>query len=169
MFSIRIRPRIREFTNYSQEVVIEKFKAIIDSNKYPLHAKIIEHHLVIKWHNEKQAFWSPELTLEVVDNYLKEDEYSDHKEQTLLRGYISPQPAVWTFFVFAYVGLGLACLSFVVYGTSQMMLNQPTSLMWYTLGCLIGIAGVFIASQIGQRLGEDQTELLLKFVREGIT
>ncbi len=169
MFSIRIRPRIREFTNYSQAVVIEKFKTIIDSNKYPFHAKIVDHHLIIRWHNDKQEFWSPELTLEIVDNYLKEDEYSDHKEQTLLRGYISPKPAVWTFFIFAYVGLGLACLGFVVYGTSQMMLNQPTSLIWYALGCLIGIIGVFIASQIGQRLGESQTELLLKFVREGIS
>ena len=168
MFSIRIRPRIREFTNNSIESVIEKFKSIIDSNKYPFQAKIIEHHLIIKCKTQKQEFWSPELTLEVVENPLKEDEFAEHKEPTLLRGYISPKPSIWTFFIFSYVGLGLVCLSFIVYGTSQMMLDQPTNLLWYALGCLIGIIGVFIASQIGQRLGDKQTEALLQIVKEGL-
>ncbi len=168
MFSIRIRPRIREFTNLSQKVVIDKFKSIINSKKYPFQAKIIEHHLVVKNDNDKQAFWSPEMTLEVVENPMKDDEFASHQEPTLVRGYISPKPAIWTFFVFAYIGLGLAGLSFVVYGTSQMMLDQPTNLIWYALGCAVGVLAVFIASQIGQRLGEDQTELLLKFVREGM-
>ncbi len=169
MFSIRIRPRIREFTNHSKEEVIQKFKAIISSGKYPFQAKIIENHLVIKCQDEKQEFWSPELTLEVVDNYLKDDEFTDHKEQTILRGYISPKPSIWTFFIFAYVGLGLAFLSFVVYGTSQMMLDLPTNLVWYSFGCIVGIIGVFIASQIGQRLGDKQTEALLQFVKDGLT
>ncbi len=168
MFSIRIRPRIREFTGLSQESVISNFKSIIDSNKYPFQAKIVEHHLVVKCHDDKQEFWSPELTLEVVENYMKDDEFTDHKEQTLLRGYISPKPSIWTFFIFAYVGFGLVCLSFLVYGTSQMMLNQPTNLVWYAFGCLGGILGVFIASQIGQRLGEKQTEMFLQFVKDGL-
>jgi len=167
MFSIRIRPRIREYTNLFPETVIDNYKSIIDSNKYPFQAKIIEHHLVVKWHNDQQAFWSPELTLEVVDNYMKDDEYAEHKEQTIVRGYISPKPSIWTFFIFAYVGLGLASLGLIVYGTSQMMLGQPTNLMWYALGCLIGISGLLIASQIGQRLGDKQTEVLLQFVKEG--
>ncbi len=168
MFSIRIRPRIREFTDLSQESVIDNYKSIIDSNKYPFQAKIIEHHLVVKCYDNQQKFWSPELTLEVVENYMKDDEYAEHKEQTLVRGYISPKPSIWTFFIFAYVGLGLGSLSLVVYGTSQMMLDQPTSLIWHALGCLIGISGVFIASQIGQHLGEKQTEILLQFVKDGI-
>ena len=168
MFSIRIRPRIREFTNNSIEAVIEKFRAIINSKKYPFQAKIVEHHLIIKYHHDEQEFWSPELTLEVVENPFKNDEFAEHTEHTLLRGYISPKPSIWTFFIFTYVGLGLACLSFVVYGTSQMMLDQPTNLLWYALGCVIGILAMFIASQVGQRLGDKQTEILVRMVKEAL-
>ncbi|MCF6359826.1 MAG: hypothetical protein L3J29_03595 [Cyclobacteriaceae bacterium] len=167
MFSIRIRPRIREFTNLSKESVIANYKSIIDSDKNSFKAKIIEHHLVVKFIDSKQHFWSPELTLEVVENYRKDDEYTAHKEQTLIRGYISPKPSIWTFFVFAYVGLGLVFLGLLVYGTSQMMLDQPTNLVWYALGCLLAIVAVFIASQFGQKLGDSQTLLLLQFVQKG--
>lgn len=169
MFSIRIRPRIRKFTNFPQKAVIEKFKTIIDSNTYPFQANIVENHLFVTCKQKHASFWSPELTLEVVENYMKEDKYTDHKEETLLRGYISPKPAVWTFFIFAYIGLGLAFLGFLVYGTSKMMLNLPTHMLWYALGSLVLMTVVFIASQIGQRLGEAQTNTLLTFINEGIS
>lgn len=168
MSSIRIRPRIREFSNYAENELITRYKNIIDSGKYPIQAKFVDHHLFVKCQSDKTSIWSPELTLDVVDNYLKDDEYSDHKEPTLVRGYISPSPSVWAFFVFSYVGLGLLFLGTLVYGTSQMMLDQPTETLWYSLGCLVLIAVVFIASQIGQRLGEDQAAKLLQFVRDGL-
>ncbi len=166
MYSIRIRPRIREFTTLNVATVLQNINRIIASNTYPFQAKVVQHHLVVKCKEEAQAFWSPEMTLEVVENPLKGDAYAAHNEPTLVRGYISPKPSIWTFFIFAYVGLGLACLSFVVFGTSQMMLDQPTQMLWYALACLVGMVLVFIASQIGQKLGEKQTEVLLQFVKE---
>lgn len=169
MSSIRIRPRIRQFSNLSKEEVLTKFQQLLDSGNYPFEGKIVQHHLFVKCNAEKQHFWSPELTLEVVKNYMQDDEYSEHKEPTLVRGYISPKPSIWTFFAFAYIGLGLLFLGFLVYGTSQMMLNQSTNMLWYALICLVLVAGVFIATQIGQRLGEEQTIKLLGFVNEGVS
>lgn len=168
MFSIRIRPRIREFTNLSQEAVIEKFNSIIDSNKYPFQAKFVEEHIFVRCKPDKTSIWSPELTLDVVENYMKDDDYTEHKEETLVRGYVSPNPSIWALFIFSYVGFGLMFLGFLVYGTSQMMLDQPTQMGWYALISLVLILAVFMASQIGQRLGEEQTNMFLKFVEEGI-
>lgn len=169
MSSIRIRPRIRQFSNFSEEELLNNYQQLLDSGKYPFTGRVVQHHLFVKCNSAKQHFWSPELTLEVVKNYMKDDEYSEHKEPTLVRGYVSPKPSIWTFFAFAYIGLGLLCLGFVVYGTSQMMLDQPTNMLWYALVCLVLIAGVFVATQIGQRLGEEQTQTLLKFVNEGLS
>lgn len=168
MSSIRIRPRIRQFSVHSEEEVLSNYQQLLDSGKYPFEGKVVQHHVFVKCTAEKQHFWSPELTLEIVRNYLMDGEYSDHKEPTLVRGYISPRPSIWTFFAFAYIGLGLLFLGFLVYGTSQMMLDLPTDMLWYALFCLVLAAGVFIATQIGQRLGEDQTKTLLKFVNDGL-
>lgn len=168
MFSIRIRPRIREFSYYAENELISRYKKIIDSEKFPFQAKFVDHHLFVKCQSTKTSFWSPELTLDVVENYLQHDEYTDHKEPTLVKGYISPNPSMWAFFIFSYVGFGLMFLAFLVYGTSQMMLDQPTQMGWYTLVSLILILSIFIASQIGQRLGDEQTKMLLQFVDEGL-
>jgi hypothetical protein len=169
MSSIRIRPRIREFSNYSETELIERYKEIIESGNYPFTAKFVDSHLFVKCKSGQINVWSPELTLDVVENPMKGDEHANHNEPTLIRGYISPNPSVWVFFIFSYVGFGLLLLGFFVYGTSQMMLDQPTEIMWYALGSLMMIVIVFIASQIGQRLGEDQTNKLLDFVSEGLS
>lgn len=168
MSSIRIRPRIRLFSQLEEHTVLSNFESLLSTGKYPFVGKVVQHHLFVKCNAEKQHFWSPELTLEIVDNYLKDDVYANQPEPTLVRGYISPKPSLWTFFAFAYVGLGLLFLGFVVYGTSQMMLDQPTYMLWYALICLLLILGVFIATQIGQKLGEEQTKKLLDFVNEGL-
>lgn len=168
MSSIRIRPRIREFSNDKDAEIMHRYKIIIDSERYPLQAEFVDQHLFVKCKTQIISIWSPELTLDVVENYMKEDEYSDHKEATLIKGYISPNPSVWAMFIFSYVGFGLLFLGFLVYGTSQMMLDQPTHVLWYAMASLVLIAGVFVASQVGQRLGEDQTRILLNFVKEGL-
>ncbi len=168
MFSIRIRPRIREFSNDAQEELILRYKNIIDSNKYPFQANFVGHHLFVKCKSDQTSIWSPELTLDVVENYMKDEEYTNHKEATMIKGYISPSPSVWAFFVFSYVAFGLLFLGFLVYGTSQMMLDQPTQMLWFSLASLVLIGMVFIASQIGQRLGEQQTNKMLEFVNEGL-
>ncbi len=169
MYSIRIRPRIREFSKNSQVGLIKRYQDLIDSGKYPFEAKILNYHLFVKFKHSQTSIWSPELTLDVVHNYLQNDEYAEQKEPTLVRGYISPNPSVWALFIFSYVGFGLMFLAFLVYGTSQMMLDQPTYMLWYALGSLVLILCVFVVSQIGQRLGEDQTDMLLKFVKEGLS
>ena len=168
MFSIRIRPRIREFSNYAESELISRYREIIESNQFPFHVKFVGQHLFVKYHSDKTGFWSPELTLDIVENYLLQEEHSDHKEPTLVKGYISPNPSMWALFIFSYVGFGLMFLGFLVYGTSQMMLDQPTQMGWYALSSLILIATVFVASQIGQRLGDEQTKLLLQFVHKGL-
>ena len=168
MSSIRIRPRIRAFSNEADEKIISRYKGIIESEKYPFRAQFVGQHIFVKCKSEKISIWSPELTLDIVENYMKDDEHTDHKETTLIKGYISPNPSVWMMFIFSYIGFGLLFLGFMVYGTSQMMLNQPTQMLWYALASLVLIASVFIASQVGQRLGEDQTKMLLQFVNEGL-
>lgn len=100
MSSIRIRPRIRQFSNLSEEVVLNKYQQLLDSAKFDLSGRIVEHHAFVKFKPENQHFWSPELTLEVVRNYLQDDAYADHQEPTLICGYVSPRPSLWTFFCF---------------------------------------------------------------------
>ena len=168
MSSIRIRPKVREFTIQKEEELLDNYKKIIAARKYPFLTKISHQHLFVKFKNDQSHFWSPELSLEIIENYLKDDAYANQKEPTILKGYVSPSPSVWAMFIFTYTVLGLSILGFLVWGTSQMMLGQATNMLWYALMSLGLVVVVFIATQIGQRIAEDQTDLLMKFVNEGL-
>jgi hypothetical protein len=77
---------------------------------------------------------------------------------TQLFGRFSPRPAVWTAFAMAY--LFLACVMFfsAMVGVSMTMLNQPAWPLWITGGAAALLAGLYVASQTGQRLAARQME-----------
>ena len=168
MTSIRIRPRIREFSNFSEEALLKNYEEIIAEDRYPFKSKIVQNHIFVSFMKEESHFWSPELTLEVIRNYLQDDEYAGQDERTLLRGNISPTPSVWALFLFSYGILSILCICFLIWGSSQYMLDQPSNMFWYSITCILLIGLVFITAQIGQKIAENQTEKLLEFVKEGL-
>jgi hypothetical protein len=168
MTSIRIRPRIRGFSNTSEERLLKKYEEILAEDRYHFNYKIVQNHIFISFKKEESHFWSPELTLEVIRNYLQDDEYSGQNEPTLLRGNISPTPSLWALFLFSYGVLSILCICFLIWGSSQYMLGQPSNMFWYSLSCILLIGLIFITAQIGQKIAENQTEKLLEFVKEGL-
>ncbi len=168
MTSIRIRPKVRNFSNHSEEVLIDNYRRILSSGNYPFRSKIAGHHISVTFKKEEIHFWTPELNLDIVRNYLQDDEYAEQKEPTLLRGYISPNPSVWAMFLFTYSIIGLSFLGFMVWGSSQMLLGQESMMYWYALVCVLLAILVFVSTQIGQKIAENQTALLLQFVDEGL-
>ena len=166
MFSIRIRPRIKIYTNHSVDQVLECFSQTLDSHEFKLDGTLLKGHVMVKIPEEIHHYWSPELQLEVSDNYMKDDEYTDHKENTMIRGFIGPKSTVWTMFMFFYIAFGVLTLLGTVLGSSQQMLDIASNGYWYAILGGIGLATTFIASQIGQRMGDEQTRLFLKVIEK---
>ena len=166
MFSFRVRPRIRHYTNHPVEKVLECFHDTLESNKYHLQGTLLKNHVLVKIPDEIHHYWSPELQLEVVENYMKDEPFEERKEETMIRGFIGPKSTVWTLFIFFYIICGLLFLFGIILGSSQAMLDKVTDGYWYAILGGIGFMATFISSQIGQKMGDDQTKIFQSYIEE---
>ena len=168
MFSIRVRPRIRRFSMEPKETIVERYQQILSNKKYPVTGRILNNHISIKMAGNEQHFWSPELSLDVSDNHLQDLYEEAEGKATLVRGFVGPKSTVWTLFMFFYIAFGLAFLFAAMWGGSEWMLDKPTYGFYYAGAAMIALIITFVATQIGQKIGEDQTELLLKLTDDGL-
>ncbi|MEN8251819.1 MAG: hypothetical protein ABFS32_23060 [Bacteroidota bacterium] len=166
MISFRVRPRVRQYTNYSSDKVLECFARKIDSHECKLDGTILENHVIVKMPDELHKYYSPELQLEVGENYMKDEPYSERQEETMIRGFIGPKSTLWTLFMFFYIGFGAATLFGTILGSSQQMLDKAPHGYWIALGGALGIISTLIASQVGQKLGADQTQSFLNLIQD---
>jgi len=61
MFSIRIRPRIRRYTDHSVEEVLECFTDTLESGDFHLEGNVLKNHVFVKIPEDFHHYWSPEL------------------------------------------------------------------------------------------------------------
>ena len=166
MLSFRVRPRIKRFTDYPVDAVLDCFHDVLESNEFKLDGILLKNHVIVKIPEEIHHYWSPELQLEVSENYMKDDEYTDHKENTMIRGFIGPKSTVWTMFIFFYIAFGVLTLFGTVLGSSQQMLDQAAGGYWYAILGGLGLVVTFTASQIGQKMAEEQTNMFLNLIKK---
>ena len=93
-----------------------------------------------------RRLWSPWLSVT-----------ADEKEGgAVLRGQFAPHPSVWTFYHFLAFGLGFALLVGTTWGYAQWATETtPWALIAVPLVVVLS-AALYLASQIGQRLGSEQ-------------
>ena len=84
----------------------------------------------------------------------------------MIRGFIGPKSTVWTMFIFFYIAFGVLTLFGTVLGSSQQMLDQVADGYWYAILGGVGLVATFIASQIGQKMGNEQTEMFLNLINK---
>jgi hypothetical protein len=103
-----------------------------------------------------RRLWSPWLSITA-------DEKDDG---AVLRGRFAPHPDVWTFYLFLAFGLGFALLVGTTWGYAQWATETaPWALMIIPRVMVLGVA-LYLASQIGQRLGSEQMTQLRAAIEE---
>lgn len=156
MTSIRIRPRFQQHITNNPKALIQLFEPYLTTDEDDYIVSIIpENHVLIKIGASEHHFWSPQL-------WLTFETESDNT--TLLRGLYSPEPSVWTLFVFGYGILGILTLFISIIGFSQLNLDMPAPILWALpfLGLLA--LGIYITAQMGQKIGAQQTFQLHQFL-----
>lgn len=164
MFSLRVRPRIKFYSERSIVHVIECFHDTVESKEFQLDGTFLKDSIVVKIPEEIVHYWSPELQLEISENPFKDDEHAEHPEKTVIRGFVGPKSTVWTLFMFFYIAFGALLLGGLIYGSSQQMLDMELTGYWFALLGGLGLIFTLIASQIGQKMGEEQTNILLNLI-----
>lgn len=94
----------------------------------------------------QRRVWSPRLTVRI----------DDAPGGSTLRGRFSPRPDVWTGFMFVY----FLVVFVIIFGATLGYVQQASDLTawgyWAVPIGLLIVAGIHIASYVGQRLGADQ-------------
>lgn len=158
MTSFRIRPRFQFRTKLSPDEIRKRISSNLERGDKKCYAVHVNHHIFLRINKDDLHYWSPQLDLTC----------DMDEEGTLVRGLYGPSPHVWTFFMFGYLALAVSALFIGMYGMSLHVLDQPSGILWGlpVLGLLA--AGLYIASQMGQKIGAEQTFDLHHFLEDAL-
>lgn len=111
-----------------------------------------QEHLALTVPAEQQHFWSPWLNIDI----------SPRDGGTHVFARFSPHPSVWTGYMFGYLILTVVVVISLVVVAAGTLVEGGSQLwaLWVTGGAALAMAGMWWASQVGQRLARAQMEEL---------
>lgn len=143
---MRIRPRFSIFSEKlpdDLDVAISKHLSIED---FTVIGEAIPGHLTLLIPMKDRKWWSPRLTVV----------YEQEDAGSRVRGVYSPDPGLWTMFMFFYAVTGFGFVIALMWGSSQWALDQGHDGLVYALLLLLLFAGTWLVARLGRRLSYDQ-------------
>jgi hypothetical protein len=158
MTSFRIRPRFQVIVSAPPDTVLERLQTTLSNPDCPFVGRVIPGHAVLKIPAEARHFWSPQLDLSI----------EAHERGTLVRGLYGPHPDVWLLFTLGYGVISISSLFVSIFGFTRVSLGLAAPILWLlpVLGSLALL--LYLASQVGQKLGAAQTFTLHHFFEQTI-
>jgi hypothetical protein len=141
-----MRPTFRiEFPLEDQEA-IHKLSTLLDDADFPISGRIAGNHLMLVIPPESRHFWSPWLNIEVYQL----------ETGSAIKGRFSPNPSVWTGFMFTYISLATLSFFAAMFGVAQWMMNKPPAAAKLIPLFIILAVLIYWASLIGQKFAQAQ-------------
>ena len=158
MNKIQIRPRFNIEVEMSKNEITERIKKKIETSGGNCDGKILDHHIVLKIPEDRQKFWSPELSIEIIEE----------GNNSIIKCLLGPKSTVWTLFATFYglsVFIGLIGL---VLGLSQWSIGmKPYGLLLVILSFVLIILAYLIALS-GQKLAYKEMFFLKKTLKSSL-
>ena len=159
--SVAIRPSFSVDLACPSKVLLARLFARFEEGPYQLRrtrafgsenaSQIRAHdHFILTVAEPQQHFWSPWLNVEV----------SPREGGAHLFARFSPHPSVWTLFAFTYLGMTTVLLLTLCFSGALVMSGSSPWTLWISGAAALVIVGMWIASQVGQRLAHAQMEEL---------
>ena len=155
MTDLRMRPRFTLVVNADPDDVMRRFDEALSTDDCQVHGALYKHQVELQPRRAHRHFWSPFLNVVV-------EETDDGGSE--LNGRFGPAPNVWTMFMAGYGACAFTAFGAFFIGTSQLTLGDPPTGFLLVVGAAIGAGVVYVAAQVGRRLGEDQMRELKTFV-----
>ncbi|HED10183.1 MAG TPA: hypothetical protein ENJ10_05815 [Caldithrix abyssi] len=146
MSGLELRPRFKWHVNLEQPALVERFSKYLKNNNNGCGEEMVGQHLTLCVPAEEHHYWSPQLSLEIIAE----------GERSLLKGHFGPRPAVWTMFMFFYMGIGFSGLIGLFWGLSQWSLKQPAWALWIVPVAILLELVFYLIAQGGKRLAHSQ-------------
>ncbi|AOS43267.1 hypothetical protein Verru16b_00310 [Lacunisphaera limnophila] len=146
--SFRVRPRFEQFVTAPPEAVHATLVEGLTASDAGLVVKPFPGFIGIHLPDTERRDWSPRLFLSV-------DAAADGR--TRIEGIYGPEIEIWSVFLYGYLITGLLGTFSGIYGAVQVLLDD-TPWALYVTGTMAILAGVlYLAAQLGQKLGAWQT------------
>lgn len=103
---IFLRPRFSIDADKPKDLLLKRFTNVLKSKECNYPSKIVDNHIFIDVPKKESHFWSPQLHLEILENY--------QTHSALVKGLFGPKPQVWTMFMFLHFVVGTLFVGFAV-------------------------------------------------------
>ena len=142
----RMRPKFSIQLPIPADEAILRIREGLDTPELRDSTMIAGRHAEFLVDEPQRRVWSPRLTVRI----------DDAPGGSTLRGRFSPRPDVWTGFMFVYFLVVFVIIFGATLGYVQQASDQTPWGYWAVPAGLLVIAGIHVASYLGQRLGADQ-------------
>lgn len=155
---IHIRPRFKLQVEMDVKEIEHCIMEKILSKEFPCSGNIKHGFGSISILKKDQHFWSPQLTITL----------EKVEEKTEIRGLYGPKASVWTMFIFFYCIIGFLTIISVMVGLSNLSLEKPAGVLWYSPIFIVLFLTIYLVSNFGKKLGKDQLVILHHFFEKAI-
>ncbi len=151
-----IRPRFSFSVDATpDDAVAQLERAVLESGGIWV-SRTLGEHVDVTVGRARRHRWSPCMQLE----------FSAGEAGTTVHGFLGPHPNVWTLFAFAYLGIATGTMFATIFGFVQMILEEQAWAFWALPIGALAAGGMYLVSQLGQRLAAEQTEGLYRLIAE---
>jgi hypothetical protein len=148
MSSFRIRPRFEHTVELSREATRAKILAYLAEHPAGLEVRSFPEFIGLHIAAAERKHWSPRLFLNL------EPTPEGH---TRIEGIYGPEIEVWSVFLYGYLITGLLGTFSGIYGCAQLFIGQEPWALYVTGTMAISAGLLYLAAQMGQKLGAWQT------------
>jgi hypothetical protein len=146
--SFRVRPRFRVYVASNPEAVRTRLMAALADLPVGLVARDFPGLIGLHITEDRRHYWSPRLLLNI-------DPQPDGT--SCIVGIYGPEPEVWSIFLYGYIFSGMIGIFSAIMGGAQILVSSTPWALWITGAMVLMAAGLYIAAQLGQKMGAWQT------------
>ncbi|MCF8274624.1 MAG: GTP-binding protein [Flavobacteriaceae bacterium] len=158
--TIVLRPRFKIALERQNEAVLQAFEIAKKTQKEFIVSRI-DDHVFIKFPQEKQHFWSPQLHLEITE--------VDSKS-CIVHGLFGPNPTVWTFFMFLHFMVAGLFIAFSIWAYTNWSLKTSYSLqVSMMLFMVIAWFVLYFGGSIGKASSKNDMHELNNFMNKTLS
>ena len=156
---IILRPRFKFNVRNDHEELLALFETEAKKQSDFIVTRV-DDHLFIKIPKAQQHFWSPQLHLEINEDY-------DDKSISIIYGLFGPNPTVWTLFMFLHFVVACLFIGFAIWAYVNWSLeNQYAVQLFVTLLMIVFWFVLYFSGRLGKKAGMAQMQQLRHFMRD---
>ncbi len=157
-----IRPRFEFTVPFTEEEVLIRIKDLMEKSKADVTGGVADKHIILDIPPRDRHYWSPQLNFRVEPN-------TEDASKSVVKGLIGPRPAVWSMFMFIYFFVGTIGFFIAIFGFSKWSLGEYSNFVLALPIAIVFMLTAYLTGKYGERLGQDQIEILKQFVRDALS